>query len=414
MRILDLAIKDLSQIFRDKMSLLFLVVMPIVFTFFMGLAFRGVVQPEDPRLALGWADADLQGALSQQLRAALLDSAVVRLVDVDPADVESVLHAGDVDGVLRIPTGFSREALNGDSVQLTLLADPFSIAGQNLYQVVRAPLVQAMSAAAIARLSVTTLDAQGALTDDAARAAERATALDTALQAWRADNQQAAWVRMEKVLGARDEDNGADAPLGGNPYNQSSPGMLVQFTIFGLVSSAQILVQERKTRTLQRLITTAMPPWQIIAGHMLAMFTVILLQTALLIAFGQIVLGVDYLRAPLGTLLIAVMLSLWVASMGLLVSVLAEGEEQVILFSMVAMFVFTSLAGAWFPLEGVGKVFSTIGHLTPGAWAMDGFQNILMRGLGLESAWRPAGVLLAYALGFFALAVWRFKTGEEG
>ena len=45
----------------------------------------------------------------------------------------------------------------------------------------------------------------------------------------------------------------------------------------------------------------------------------------------------------------------------------------------------------------------------PSAWAMTGYQNILIRGLGLESAWLPTLVLMAYALGFFALAVWRFR-----
>jgi ABC-2 type transport system permease protein len=108
-----------------------------------------------------------------------------------------------------------------------------------------------------------------------------------------------------------------------------------------------------------------------------------------------------------------VALSLWVSSMGLLIGVFAQEDQQVVLFSMIAMFLFTGLGGAWFPLEGSGKAFSTIGHLTPAAWAMDGFQNILIRGLGLASAWRPAAVLLAYAAGFFLLAVWRFKAGEE-
>ncbi len=42
--------------------------------------------------------------------------------------------------------------------------------------------------------------------------------------------------------------------------------------IFGLVTSAQILVQERKARTLPRLMTPAMRPWEIVAGHLLAMF----------------------------------------------------------------------------------------------------------------------------------------------
>jgi ABC-2 type transport system permease protein len=45
----------------------------------------------------------------------------------------------------------------------------------------------------------------------------------------------------------------------------------------------------------------------------------------------------------------------------------------------------------------------------PSAWAMSGYQNILIRGLGLESVWMPTLMLLAYALGFFVLAVWRFR-----
>ena len=76
----------------------------------------------------------------------------------------------------------------------------------------------------------------------------------------------------------------------------------MQFAIFGLITSAQILVQERKSRTLQRLITTAMRPWQIVAGHMLAMFTVVFLRMLMLVLFGQWVLKVDYLTPAAGDL----------------------------------------------------------------------------------------------------------------
>ena len=40
MRILDIALKDLTQIFRDKRSALFLLVMPIVFTLLMALTYK--------------------------------------------------------------------------------------------------------------------------------------------------------------------------------------------------------------------------------------------------------------------------------------------------------------------------------------------------------------------------------------
>jgi ABC-2 type transport system permease protein len=45
----------------------------------------------------------------------------------------------------------------------------------------------------------------------------------------------------------------------------------------------------------------------------------------------------------------------------------------------------------------------------PSSWAMTGYQNILIRGLGLESVWMPVSILLAYALVCFGLAVWRFR-----
>lgn len=406
MRILDLALKDLSQVLRDKMSLLFLIVMPMVFTFFMGLAFSGAAQPADPRLPLGWANADSASRLSQQVYADLEASGSVRWVEVDPIGAETAVRQGQVAGALVIPAGFDQAAFSAAPLQLTLIADQSTTSGQSLYQIVRAAVVQTLSAVEIARLDVAALDAQNALTDEATRAQEREAALEAALAAWTQADQQGARVRVESAVAQTDQ----GAPLGGNPFNQSSPGMVVQFAITGMIGATGILVQERKTRTLQRLITTAIKPWQIIVGHWLAMVTLVLGQTLLLILFGQLVLGVNYFREPLGVLLVAVAFSLWIASMGLFIGMLAQGEEQVILFCLIAMFLFTSLGGAWFPLEVTGKAFYTIGHLTPAAWAMDGFQNILIRGLGLASVWQPAGILLAYALGFFVLAVWRFRA----
>lgn len=75
--------------------------------------------------------------------------------------------------------------------------------------------------------------------------------------------------------------------------------------IFGLVTLAQIRAQERKTRTLPRLMTAAMRSWEMVAGHLLAMFALMVLQTALLVVFGQFAPGMDYLREPPGTLLVS-------------------------------------------------------------------------------------------------------------
>jgi len=65
------------------------------------------------------------------------------------------------------------------------------------------------------------------------------------------------------------------------------------------------------------------------------------------------------------------------------------------------------------PLEVTGETFAKIGHLSPVAWAMDGFKNISIRGLGFESVLPPVAALVGYAVVFFALSVWRLNASEE-
>jgi len=189
--------------------------------------------------------------------------------------------------------------------------------------------------------------------------------------------------------------------------------MMVQFAVFGLITSAMVLVLERKSGALQRLLTAPIGRATVIGGHVIAMFAVVFIQEALLVAVGQLVFGVDYLQAPLATLLIVAALSLWAASLGLLIGALARKDEQVITWSLIAMFLFAALGGAWFPLDVAGRTFAALGHLMPTAWAMDGLQNIVVRGQGLDADLLPAGVLLAYAAAFFGVAVWRFRFSSN-
>ena len=400
MRILDLALKDLSQMFRDKRSLLFLVAMPIAFTIFMGFAYRSGndnAENVDTRIPLALVDPEPESRLNNLLFTRLESSDSIKVITMTEAEAMDAFHKGDVAGVLKVPVGFSDQVEAGKDAQLNLIAESGSAEGQSLYQQLRVPISQLMSAVELGRISA----------DVQSNPDEYVPSIELAWSKWN-ENSKLSLVRVEQAVAEE-----ADSDwTGGNPYNQASPGILVQFAIFGLVTSAQILVQEKKARTLQRLITTNMKPWEVVAGHMLAMFTITFLQSAMLVIFGQWVLKVNYLREPLGVLLVSVTLGLWIASMGLLIGVLAKEEQQVILYSMIAMFLFSALGGTWFHLEASGGAFAAIGRLMPSAWAMNGLQNILIRGLGLESVWMAAGILSAYAIGFFLLAVWRFRKME--
>jgi ABC-2 type transport system permease protein len=67
------------------------------------------------------------------------------------------------------------------------------------------------------------------------------------------------------------------------------------------------------------------------------------------------------------------------------------------------------LGGAMIPIEIFGEPMRSIAHLTPQAWAIDGFRSLTFKGAGPAELAPVMGVLLAFALVPLAIAVMRFR-----
>jgi ABC-2 type transport system permease protein len=395
-RILDIAQKDLLQILRDRKTFLFLLIMPVAFTLFFAIAFGGTSQgAADDRLPVGLLDQD-PSALSGELVKVLAGSTVVRLDQTSErtsADLDKLVADEQLAAAIVIPAGYGQSILDGSPLKLTVIADPSRVATSSIQNEILVAVQRLTNAVRIAQI--------------AARSAGSSAfdpALAAALAAW--ENPP---IRLDLTAGAAAKVQDVNAASAAH----SSPGMMLQFAIAGLITAATILVTERRSRSLQRLLTTATSRMHILLGHSLAMFALILGQFMILMLFGQIFLHVDYLRIPAATFLVAAAAAACISALGLLIGVFAKSEEQTTVLVIIPMFVLSGLGGAWMPLEYTGAAFQTIGHASPIAWAMDGFENIVARGLGFDSVLIPAAVLSGYALLFFALAVWRFRRSEE-
>ena len=395
-RILDIAFKDLLQLTRDFRTFMFLILMPVLFTFLFGFAFGGFSGPSDSRLPVGYLDQD-GTRISHALHDQLADSEIIRL-DENPkrsySDLELLVAKGDLAAVIIVPDRYGSTFLKGKNARLIIIADTSTTSWTTIQAEILATLSRLDSAIRAATI-MEGIDAERMPFD---------YAFKQSLEAW---NDPPIAVKETTSSVVEKTEDGISA------LAHTAPGMMLQFAIAGLLTSAQVIVTERKSRTLQRLLTTATRRIHILLGHYLAIFALIFAQFLLLIAFGQFVLHVEYLHVPVATLLVAFCAALSISAMGLLIGVLARSEEQAVIFSLIPMFVLSGLGGAWVPLEVTGETFATIGHLSPVAWAMDGFKNISIRGLGFESVLLPAIALAGYALVFFALAVWRLNAAEE-
>lgn len=387
--ILAIAMKDIRETLRDKMTFFFLLLMPIIFTVMFGFAFGGGSgggATEDTRLPVALLDQD-GSAVSAGLARLLEQSESIRVEAVtgDAAALEAGVLDGTWSAAITVPAGYGASLAAGQPVPVGVLYDPAngeSMAAQNAVQTA---VMRAVSAGA----AVTAADLP--FEPGFARA----------IDAW-----QQPPVTVQDVAPALIEEESSGPTM---PFSHTAPAMMVQFALAGLISAAQVIVRERRTRCLSRLLTTRAARHEILLGHFTAIFLTILGQFVLLVAFGQLILKLDYLRQPLATLLVMVCTALFVAAVGILIGALAKNEDQVIIFSLVPMFVLSALGGAWMPLEFTEGAFRAVGQVTPVALAMDGFKNIIARGLAFDSVLLPAAALVGYAVLFFTLAVWKFK-----
>ncbi len=393
MRMLHIAIKDLTQVLQQKKSVLFLLIMPLLFTWLMGLVFSQN-ENQDERLPVGLVLLENR-ALGPHLQTLLNDADTIRSVTPiqnDTAFLEEQVRSQKLAAAVIMPAGYSQSAMDGETLQLTVIVDRNTPAGQVADRSIQLATTRLLGAIQAASLSAEAQPA--AFESEAAHQTFLLEAVDSAITAWLQPR-----ARVELQAAGK-----ADVSRPGG-FTQSSSGMLVFFSTIGMITPGYILLAERRSRTLKRMMTTNLRRGEIIAGHALAMFVICFVQVLLLTVFGQWVIGVNYWHSPGATILMCATLALWSTSLGLLISTLARDENQVVLLVLGSTLVFGLLGGAFFPLDIADKTFATIGRLMPSAWAIDGFQNILLRGGGIGPVLLAVGGLLVYAAAAFALSV---------
>jgi ABC-2 type transport system permease protein len=187
------------------------------------------------------------------------------------------------------------------------------------------------------------------------------------------------------------------------------------YTIFGVffigLTLASSFLQEKKDGTFQRILAAPLYKTALLIGKLLPYYLVNLIQIALMFCIGVVVFGIKLGYLP-AVAIISFALAAAANGLGLLVAALGKTEAQVSGLSVLLAITLSALGGMMVPTFIMPDLMKTLSLFTPHAWALAGYHDVIIRGLGVKDILTKMLVLFGFASLFFAMALWRFRFDE--
>jgi ABC-2 type transport system permease protein len=168
-------------------------------------------------------------------------------------------------------------------------------------------------------------------------------------------------------------------------FNRVGPLMLGLFpftTMFVITSIA--LLRERTSGTLDRLMASPLGRGDLVTGYAVAFSLVALLQGAITLFVGLVLLDLPNAGGLPLTVLLVIGQALSGIALGLFLSAFARTEFQAVQFLPAVVLPQVFLAGLLVPVERLPRPLEIAARVMPLTYAFEALDRIMRRGLGLD------------------------------
>jgi len=405
-KIWNLALNDVRVHFSTPVTLVFFLVLPLVFTTVIGSAMSNLYgendQGTDTRFPVLVVDLD-NSVLSSELGEALAASSVIRPVLKPEDKALTLFEDGQAPALLTIPSGFGSAVLSGQQAELRLLKSRADNRVLAVEQAIQAAATEMGDALAAALVSLAEADRQQPAGFKSAEDRQAYFEQGLSMAQELLDDPPA---RVQVVQAAQSAGTTGEIASG---FEQSSAGQLVTWTLITLLGASQIFVNERLGGTLRRLVVTPSSKATILAGKISGRLGMGIVQMIILIGFGALFFGVNWGQSPVALAMTVFAFALAAVAMGVMLGTLVKTGSQASGLTTLFAMLMAALGGAWWPLEVTPALYQTVVKVLPTTWAMMAFNDIIVRGMGVADVWPKVLVLLGFAVLFFFIGIWRFR-----
>ncbi len=189
------------------------------------------------------------------------------------------------------------------------------------------------------------------------------------------------------------------------------PGVmtLILMLVSAMMTSITI-AREKEMGTMEVLLVSPLKPIQIILGKTTPYLVLSFINAALVVVLGIVVFGMP-LRGSVLLLSLETLLYMFVAlSLGIFISTRAKDQMSAMFMSGLGLLMPTMLlSGFIFPIESMPVPLQVISNVIPATWFNTIVKGVMIKGVGLESLWKPTLVLAGMGLFFLVLSLRNFK-----
>lgn len=372
MRVVSIGWTGLRRLLKDRSNIFFVFIFPLAIIILVGSQFG----EGGTRVVASHAGGPLAQAIVERLEA---QGIAVDEVEGEEA-VANAVERGHVPAGIVLPSQLDEVVGRGEPIEIGFVSRPDS--SGSLQPILSAALAEATADHRVARVLAPEMDI------DYPNALERVSAVS------------ATGVEVEtETIG--EALFGADT----SPFSVGASQQLVLFVFLTALTGSAALIQSRQLGVTSRMLSTPTSVREVVVGEGLARFLVGLFQGLYIVVATLLVFGVEW-GNPVGWVPLLVLFAATGAGAAMLIGSVFDNDQQAGGISVMIGLGLAAIGGAMLPLELFTPTMTRIAHLTPHAWAVEGFAELVYRGGSLGDVIGELGVLAVYASVLLLLAGW--------
>jgi ABC-2 type transport system permease protein len=376
-----IAKKDLTELFRNRLGLVLLIVMPLFMMVMVGFIYPSNGTITDLKIGLVNEDSGFNNVFASQSFLAGLQQInnqthMLVITNVSsPADLKDMVQRGQLQGGIQIPINFSQSLLSGQQGTIIIVSDESN------------PQISATI--------------QGALTG-VFNAMGQQLALHNVLPLNATNPIAIVQPYSIKTQGV----------VSGHPsyFDFIAPGIMAMTVMMSVMTGLPVAIsQEKEIGTMDGMMVAPINRLSILLGKTMAQTGRGLIQGVIILALAIGIFGVAIQGS---ILLVFALLLLGVFSfvgLGIVITSFTKDQETAQMLMMTLMFPMMFLSGVFFPIQQMPWYMQDISKLLPLTYAADALRKVMVLGAGVSQISTELIILIAFGVVMIAIALPVFR-----